>query len=297
LSILTDAEIRKAMSRGELDIEPFSEEHLTPNGYDLAIAEVELPDTGHRFVSGEAVVPPFTRFMVSTVERIRLGPSLVAQLWLRTTWARRGVLASFGRIDAGFNGTLTFGALNASAAPLSIPIGETFAQLVAEALTGRAEVLYAQRSGHYQGQHGVTMAVNTDGGGKGDDPSELEAPCLSRDCHECCVETEMPLAPGDIVRLEALGHQRGAFTVEEDGLVFLANVEGRCYFLGPDGRCTEYRARPDGCRLYPLTLDEDLSEFVLDGLCPHRMVVEPSEEHQDALLGLLSRIGVARRKP
>ncbi len=159
MTVLSDADIREAISRGEMEIEPFAEGRLTPNGYDLEMAEVLLPDTGERWEDGTAVVPPMTRFMVSTRERVRLGPSLSGQLWLRTTWARRGVLASFGRIDAGFDGTLTFGAVNASASPLEVPLGETFAQLVVEALSEVAEAVYAQRSGHYQDQRGVTMAV------------------------------------------------------------------------------------------------------------------------------------------
>jgi dCTP deaminase len=158
MSILSDADIRAAIGRGDIDIDPFREDRLTPNGYDLEIAEVLLPDVGERWTDGTASVPAMTRFMVSTRERMRLGPGLTAQLWLRTTWARRGVLASFGKIDAGFDGTLTFGAFNASATPLEVPIGDAFSQLVIEELSGTAEAVYAERSGHYQDQRGVTMA-------------------------------------------------------------------------------------------------------------------------------------------
>ncbi len=293
MSILTDGAIREALERGEMDIEPFEESALTPNGYDLAIAEVVLPDTGHGFSEGVARVPPLTRFMVSTRERVRLGPAMTAQLWLRTTWARRGVLASFGRIDAGFDGTLTFGAFNASAEALPVTIGETFAQLVVESMTDAAEAMYAERSGHYQDQRGVTMAAETGGTGKGHAPA-LDAPCLEEGCCECCIETEMPLTREDVGRLEALGHEAGAFTVEEDGFTFLANVEGRCYFLSPEGRCIAYEDRPEGCRLYPLVLSEDMSDFRLDHLCPHTAAVGPGEVHQTALLELLDLIARER---
>jgi dCTP deaminase len=289
---LTDADIRSAIERGDMDIEPFFDAHLTPNGYDLAIAEVMLPDTGSSFTEGTVEVPAMTRFMVSTMERVRLGPSMSAQLWLRTSWARRGVIASFGRIDAGFDGTLTFGALNSSASPLEVPIGETFAQLVVEPLSGTAEILYSQRSGHYQDQRGVTMAVPAGGGEE--DMVELKAPCIERGCHQCCLETEMPLTRDDVTRLRDRGHDPVEFMVVEDGLVFLANREGRCYFLGADGRCTEYASRPRGCRLYPLILDEDLSNFVMDHLCPHGEAVREGEAHRRALLELLDRIAVER---
>jgi dCTP deaminase len=297
LTTLTDADIRDALAAGAMEIEPFSEDQLTPNGYDLSIAEVVLPDTGHTFIAGTAVVPPLTRFMVSTAERVRLGPAMSAQLWLRTTWARRGVIASFGRIDAGFDGTLTFGAFNTSADSLEIPLGDTFAQMVIEGMTSMAEADYSERSGHYQHQRGVTMAVDRNDV-EGKDPGRgmrvVSAPCLERDCHECCVETEMPLSRRDVERLEDQGHDAGEFTVVEDGFTFLANVDGTCFFLDGEGRCSEYGLRPEGCRLYPLVLDEEMSEFDMDNLCPHTDSVSAGTEDETALLELLDRM--AREK-
>lgn len=294
MSILSDTDIRKALEGGEMDIEPFSEDALTPNGYDLAIAEVLLPDTDERWTEGVASVPPRTRFMVSTRERVRLGAALTAQLWLRTTWARRGVVASFGKIDAGFDGTLTFGALNASGSVLEVPIGETFAQLVVELLSRRAETLYAQRSGHYQDQQGVTMAVDRSGPDDDGVVDTVEAPCQVEGCHECCLETEMPLTRADVLRLEAMGYDPGAFTVVEDGFTFLANVDSRCFFLDIDGQCRVYPHRPEGCRLYPLILDEDMSQFKLDHMCPHRSAVALVEGHRTALMELLDRLARER---
>lgn len=281
------------MAGGDLDIEPFSEDQLTPNGYDLAVAEVVLPDTGQRFVAGTALVPPLTRFLVSTGERVRLGPGLAGQLWLRTTWARRGVIASFGRIDAGFDGTLTFGAFNASAAPLELPMGGTFAQLVVESMAGKVEAGYAQRSGHYQHQRGVTMAAD-DAGTREGPADTVEAPCLARGCHECCVETEMPLSREDVERLAAAGHDPDRFSLVEDGFTFLANVDGRCYFLAGDGRCREYAIRPGGCRLYPLVLDEEMADFTMDHLCPHSGDVTASAEDERALMELLDTVARER---
>jgi dCTP deaminase len=293
MSSMTDAEIRAALGEGAMDIEPFEEDQLTPNGYDLAMVEVALPDTGQSFLAGVAVVPPLTRFMVSTRERVRLGPDMTAQLWLRTSWARRGVLASFGRIDAGFDGTLTFGAFNSSAEPLEVPLGETFAQMVVDRMTGSAEVAYEGRSGHYQHQRGVTMAVGREVGG-GDDLRVVPAPCLEMDCHECCLETEMPLSRRDVERLAGLGHAPSEFTVTEDGFTFLANVEGRCYFLDDHGRCREYAHRPEGCRLYPLVLDEEMADFAMDHVCPHRASVVAGPTDGTALMELLDRVARER---
>ena len=108
--------------------------------------------------SGVARIPPNVRFVVSTDEIVDLGPAVTGSLWLRTTWIRRGVLASFGKVDAGFRGTLTFGALNANdSETLELPIGERFAQIGFEDLSSPAERVYAERSGHYQNQRGVRL--------------------------------------------------------------------------------------------------------------------------------------------
>ncbi len=157
MTLLSDADILRACAEGELAIEPFDERHLTPNGYDVSVEEVAVPSKDVRVRDGVARVPPLTRFAVSTRETVTLGRGVAAQIWLRTTWARRGVLASFGMIDAGFSGTLTFGALNASDAVLELPVGERFAQVVFLRLSSEASATYEKRSGTYQGQRGVTL--------------------------------------------------------------------------------------------------------------------------------------------
>jgi len=157
VALLADADIRQYLAKGELGIEPFEERSLTPNGYDVTIDEVLIPSTDTRTSAGVARIPPNTRFAVSTRETVRLGRHIAGQIWLRTTWARRGVVASFGMIDAGFVGALTFGALNASSEALEIPIGDRFAQLVFLTLESPASETYDRRSGTYQGQKGVTL--------------------------------------------------------------------------------------------------------------------------------------------
>lgn len=157
MAVLSDAGILELRANGELSIEPFQESSLTPNGYDVSIEEVALPSADVRVRSGVAHVPALQRFAVSTRETVTLGRKVAGQIWLRTTWARRGVVASFGMIDAGFSGTLTFGAFNASDATLDVPIGERFAQIVFQTLESPAAATYAQRSGTYQGQRGVTL--------------------------------------------------------------------------------------------------------------------------------------------
>lgn len=55
---------------------------------------------------GTGRIPTMARFIVSPEKVVGLSPLLTAQLWLRTTWIRRGVIASLGKVDSGFWDTL-----------------------------------------------------------------------------------------------------------------------------------------------------------------------------------------------
>ena len=157
MSILSDEAILAALDVGEIEIEPFIAENLTPNGYDLSIKEIEIPK-GPKATEGELTIPAGKRFAVSTKERIACGPNVCAQLWLRTSWARKGIVCSFGKIDSGFDGNLTLLGFNSGQEDVVLVTGETFAQMVFEMMTGPATSLYSERSGNYQNQSGVTWS-------------------------------------------------------------------------------------------------------------------------------------------
>ncbi|RLF73672.1 MAG: hypothetical protein DRN42_05330 [Thermoplasmata archaeon] len=65
-------------------------------------------------------------------------------------------MGSFGRIDAGFHGTLTLALANMSPKEQAVTIGDRIVQVVFETLSTLPEKVYAERSGNYQGQLGIT---------------------------------------------------------------------------------------------------------------------------------------------
>lgn len=161
MTVLSDSTIQALLEDGELGIEPFDPANLTPNGYDLTVGEVLLPEleSGEELITdGVATLPGRERFLVSTDEVVTLGEGLTAQLWIRSTYARHGIVAAFGKVEAGFSGTLTIGCFNAAKGTVELPIGERFCQIAFEVLTEAPEALYADRSGTYQDQRGVTLA-------------------------------------------------------------------------------------------------------------------------------------------
>lgn len=155
----SDTDFLRAVEDGRFKATPWRPADLTPNGLDLRIAHVLVPGVSAQPVSqGEARVPPMTRFVVATEEFLEMPPTCVGSLWIRSSYARRGVLASFGKVDAGFHGNLTVGAFNASHEELKVPVGDRFCQIVLEELATPPQKSYAERSGNYQGQRGVTLA-------------------------------------------------------------------------------------------------------------------------------------------
>jgi len=155
--VLSDHDLAEAVIKQEIKIEPFNGKNLTPNGYDLSIDEVYIKKDDLHVSTGDAVIPPHCWFAVSTKEEVGLGPMFVAQLWIRSGYARKGVMASFGKVDAGFHGTLTISCFNASDDPLKLPVGDRFCQIVVEKLSSMPDALYEQRSGTWQHQKGITL--------------------------------------------------------------------------------------------------------------------------------------------
>ncbi len=155
----SDRDIQAAVAAGRFRADPWHPEDLTPNGLDLRIGHVLVPSTMKEPVAfGTVVVPPLTRFIIGTSTVVTLPTDAIGSLWIRSSWSRRGVLAAFGQVDAGFSGNLTVGCFNASHEPITVPVGDRFCQIVLASLTTPSEKAYAARSGTYQHQRGITLA-------------------------------------------------------------------------------------------------------------------------------------------
>ena len=157
MTILSDLDIKKSLDKKDLSIEPFEDKNLTPNGYDLSIDEIFIKKTNEHIRNGIAKIPPLTWFAISTKEYIKMGAQITSQLWIRSSYARKGIMASFGKVDAGFHGTLTLSCFNSNDEPLQIPIGDRFCQIVFENLASMPSELYDKKSGTYQNQLGIKL--------------------------------------------------------------------------------------------------------------------------------------------
>ena len=157
MAILSDKDIEKSMEKSELGIEPFNPKNLTPNGYDLSIDEIYIKKTDQHIKKGMVTIPALTWFAISTKEFVKMGPQITSQLWIRSSYARKGIMASFGKVDAGFHGTLTISCFNSNDEEIEIPIGDRFCQIVFENLSTAPTELYDKKSGNYQNQRGIKL--------------------------------------------------------------------------------------------------------------------------------------------
>ena len=155
--VLSDIDIQRYIKKGKLSIEPFIEKNLTPNGYDLSISEIIIKKNNEYYNEGLVLIPPLTWFVISTKEFIKMGSNISSQLWIRSSYARKGIFASFGKVDAGFHGTLTISCFNSNGIEIEIPIGDRFCQIVFEELSSTPSELYSQKSGNYQNQRGIKL--------------------------------------------------------------------------------------------------------------------------------------------
>lgn len=156
MAVWSDSDLLRAVQAGRFKATPWRAGDLTPNGLDLRIGHVLVPSwMAEPASSGTVRVPPLSRFVVGTAERLEMPADAVGSLWIRSSWARKGVLASFGKVDAGFRGNLTVGCFHTGHEELEVPVGERFCQIVLEDLASPPRAAYA---GGYQDQRGVTLA-------------------------------------------------------------------------------------------------------------------------------------------
>lgn len=117
-------------------------------------------------------------------------------------------------------------------------------------------------------------------------------------CGKCCENTEMELSRKDVEKLEEAGHNRKEFTVLNDGITRLKNVDGHCYFHDAvDKKCRVYKKRPLGCHLYPIVYVTD-KHAIVDALCPmgHTVAKNELRTREQILNRLIKKIDHERKQ-
>lgn len=166
--ILVDHQIREAVSQGNLGIENFESACVQPASYDLRIGALVYSPSGpspDRPVDlsangGAHRIPPYGSALLMTYELLRLPPTMVGRIGLKSGFARRGLFASTGpQVDPGFEGKLFVSLLNLTPASHVIKYKDTFLSIEFHTLDQPPEKVY---DGPYQRRTDITPDILED---------------------------------------------------------------------------------------------------------------------------------------
>lgn len=171
MTVMVDWQIKKAIRKHQIQIDPFNIQHINPNSIDVKLGSVFLsygdssevldPYDSSSIISNlEEVtrewINPGEFLLASTLETISLPDNIVASIEGKSSIARLGVELhqTGGWIDAGFCGQVTLEMCNVNTRPVRIYPGMLVGQLVFYK-TKHAAIPYGMKaSSKYQGQTG-----------------------------------------------------------------------------------------------------------------------------------------------
>lgn len=174
--ILSDSTLRKLLEKGDLYIDPCSEDQIQCSSVDLRLGSEFARYSGREPIDvrkgAEAVsvmraenyieILPKEFLLATTVEYIKLPSSITAFVEGRSSLGRLGLfIENAGWVDAGFEGQITLELYNANSVPIRLYPGMRICQLVFAMLDSVPEKTY---KGKYLGQRGVTPSrIELDG--------------------------------------------------------------------------------------------------------------------------------------
>ncbi len=170
--ILSDRDIRKAMTRGDIMISDFSESQIGPASVDLRLGSVfkvfkhydithidpaaGIPDEMLHTIDvpkdSSFIIHPGEFVLGIIHERVRISDSLCVRIDGRSSWGRLGIIvhSTAGFVNPGWDGHLTLEITNISRLPVMLRPGTRICQISFELLTSPAENV--KKSGKYAGE-------------------------------------------------------------------------------------------------------------------------------------------------
>ena len=177
--LLSDKTIKELIDKGEIVIEPFNPDFLSPSSIDMRlgnrfilfkrtveeIIDVRKPISRNLYEEIETnegiVIKPYQFLLAHTLEYLKLPSFVSARLEGRSSLARLGLIihSTGGFIDAGFEGQITLEITNINSVPIKIYPRMRIAQIAFEKLDQPAEKPYNVKKGSkYVKQKGATLS-------------------------------------------------------------------------------------------------------------------------------------------
>ena len=156
--MLSDIDIKEALMRGDIDIDPYHVAQLQPASYDLTLNFPLKSRDGSEMLSyGDFVrIDPGEFMLAATLEELSVGLSYVARLEGKSSWARLGLIVhAAGFIDPGWSGPPTLELANVGDAPIFLCKGDAICQVAFDKLDTPASMPY---NGNYVGSTGARVS-------------------------------------------------------------------------------------------------------------------------------------------
>lgn len=159
--LLSDVQLREAMERGEIVIDP------PPEGNAIQPASVDLHIGREAFRAGDDAkidlddgdilrLPAGSMAIVLTKEELQLSPEIAGSIGLRSKFTRQGVdLLAGPQIDPGFRGPLHLTLINLSPSPVTMSDGDSFCTVEFHRLPEGASRSY---DGEFQESYTISTA-------------------------------------------------------------------------------------------------------------------------------------------
>ena len=176
--VLSDRDIKAAITSGEINIEPFSPECIQPTSVDVRLASkaliwrqryegsyisptqpVEAKMMGEWNLDFPELLYPYDLLLASTLEKITLNDSIVARIEGKSSLARLGIAVHVtgGFIDCGWSGNITLEIVNFNPNAVILHTGMKIAQISFMRLSSPAERPYGSPGlgSKYTGQNAI----------------------------------------------------------------------------------------------------------------------------------------------
>ncbi len=164
--ILSDKTIKELLAKGDLVIDPITENSIQPASVDCRIGShyLVIDDTQiesgilsfdkeikYREINNDTVIiPPHSFLLATTMEYIKVPNGYTAFVEGRSSIGRMGLfIQNAGWVDSGFEGRITLELYNANSLPIRLDAGRRVCQLVFCKMDQQAQTPY---KGKYQGQ-------------------------------------------------------------------------------------------------------------------------------------------------
>ena len=159
---LGDGEAKRAISYGissyGYDLRVSSEFKIFTDVYNTVVDPKNFSEDAFVDIeTDECIIPPNSFALARSMEYLRIPNDIMTICLGKSTYARCGIICNVTPLEPGWEGHVTLEISNTTPLPAKIYANEGICQVIFFEGAERPEVSYADRSGKYMGQRGITI--------------------------------------------------------------------------------------------------------------------------------------------